>query len=68
MGRDPLNGRYRYVSQESVAGTRKEAEAALSALMAEVGAGGAATQADATVGQLIEQWLDLRRDTLSVTT
>jgi len=67
-GRDPVKGRYRYVSR-TVQGTRKEAEAALAALVTEVttGAGGH-TGTDATVADLVEQWLDLKRDTLSVTT
>jgi integrase len=67
-GRDPVKGRYRYVSR-TVQGTRKEAEAALAALVTQVtiGAGGY-TGTDATLGELVEQWLDLKRDTLSVTT
>jgi hypothetical protein len=67
-GRDPVKSRYRYVSR-TVQGTRKEAEAALAALVTQVttGAGGH-SGTDATVGELIEQWLDLKRDTLSVTT
>jgi integrase len=67
-GRDPVKGRYRYVSR-TVQGTRKEAEAALAALVTQVtdGAGGH-SGTDATVGELIDQWLDLKRDTLSVTT
>lgn len=67
-GRDPVKGRYRYVSR-TVQGTRKEAEAALAALVTQVttGAGGH-SGTDATVGELVEQWLDLKRDTLSVTT
>jgi integrase len=67
-GRDPVKGRYRYVSR-TVHGTRKEAEAALAALVTQVNTGaGGHTGTDATVAELVEQWLDLKRDTLSVTT
>jgi integrase len=67
-GRDPVKGRYRYVSR-TVHGTRKEAEAALAALVVQVNTGaGGHTGTDASVGELVEQWLDLKRDTLSVTT
>jgi integrase len=67
-GRDAVKGRYRYVSR-TVQGTRKEAEAALAALVTEVTTGtGGHAGTDATVGELVEQWLDLKRDTLSVTT
>jgi integrase len=67
-GRDPVRGRYRYVSR-TVHGTRKEAEAALAALVTQVNTGaGGHTGTDATVGELVEQWLDLKRDALSVTT
>lgn len=67
-GRDPVNGRYRYVSR-TVTGTRKEAEAALAALLTTVNTGiGGHTGTDTGVAELIEQWLDLKRDSLSVTT
>jgi hypothetical protein len=66
-GRDPVKGRYRYVSR-TVQGTRKVAEAALAALVSEVTTGtGVHAGTDATVGKLVEQWLDLKRDTLLVT-
>ena len=68
VGRDRVTKRYRHVSQ-SVRGTKKEAEAALAALIAEVRAGrGGHSGTDATVRELVEQWLDIRKDTLSVTT
>jgi integrase len=67
-GRDPVKGRYRYVSR-TVRGTRKEAEAALAALVTLINTGaGGHTGTDASVGELVEQWLDLKRDALSVTT
>ncbi|MGH9228427.1 MAG: tyrosine-type recombinase/integrase [Acidimicrobiales bacterium] len=67
-GRDPVRGRYRYVSR-TMHGTRKEAEAALAALVTQVNSGtGGHAGTDASVGELVEQWLDLKRDTLSVTT
>ena len=63
-----MRGRYRYVSR-TVRGTRKEAEAALAALVTQVNTGaGGHTGTDASVGELIEQWLDLKRDALSLTT
>lgn len=50
-------------------GTRKGAEAALAALLTQVNTGtGGHTGSDASVADLIEQWLDLKRDSLSVTT
>jgi len=68
VGRDPVTKRYRYVSR-SVTGTKKEAHAVLAALVTEVAVGGGQHKGtDATVGELVEQWLELRRDTLSVTT
>jgi integrase len=67
-GRDPATGRLRYVSR-SVRGSKKQAVAALAALVTEVGAGaGGHKGTDATVGELVEQWLELRRETLSLTT
>src|ERR1019366_9010852 len=68
VGRDPVTKRYRYVSQ-SFAGTKKDAEAALAVLLTEVNTSvGGHKGSDATVGELIEQWLGLRRESLSVTT
>lgn len=67
-GRDPLKGTYRYVSR-TVTGNRKEAEGALAALVTELNAGvGAVGGTNVTVAELVEQWLDLKRETLSVTT
>lgn len=67
-GRDPATGKLRYVSR-SVRGTKKQAVAALAALVTEVGAGaGGHKGTDATVGELVEQWLELRRETLSLNT
>jgi len=60
--------RYRYVSR-SVGGTKKDAEAALAALLTEVNSGtGGHKGSDVTIGELVEQWLDLRKESLSVTT
>ncbi|MFN0026848.1 MAG: tyrosine-type recombinase/integrase [Acidimicrobiales bacterium] len=66
-GRDPVSGKHRYVSR-SVRGTKREAEAVMAALLVEVSQGGGRQGTDATMGHLIEQWLDLRKDSLSVTT
>jgi integrase len=67
IGKNPKIGRYLYKSR-SMRGSRKQAEAALQALIAELDAGRRDAPADVSVGELIEQWLDLTRDTLSVTT
>ena len=54
-GRDPVKGRYGYVSR-TVRGTRKEAEGALAALVTQVNAGiGGHSGSDATVAELVEQ-------------
>jgi len=67
-GRDPVTGRSRYISR-TVRGSKREAEAAMAALLIEVRDGRSShTGTDTTIGVLVEQWLDLRRDTLSVTT
>lgn len=67
IGKDPKTGRYVYKSR-TVRGTRRQAEAALRELTAEIEAGGPPAAANVLVGELIEQWLDLKRDALSVTT
>ena len=67
-GRDPLTRRYRYVSR-SFRGSKKEAEVALAQLLTEVSQGrGGYVGADATLAQLVEAWLELKRDSLSPTT
>ncbi len=68
VGRDPVTKRFRSVSR-SFRGTKKDAEGALATLITEVAGGtGGHKGSDATIGHLVEQWLDLRRETLSVTT
>jgi len=66
-GRDPATSRSRYVSR-TVRGSKREAEAALAGLLVGVTQGRDLPTTDATVRDLVEQWLDLRRETLSVTT
>src|SRR4051812_2383917 len=67
-GRDPVTGKVRYVSR-SVRGSKRQAQATMAELLVEVAQGnGGHAGTDATMRTLIEQWLDLRRDTLSVTT
>jgi integrase len=67
-GRDPLTRRYRYVSR-SFRGSKKEAEVALAQLLTEVSQGrGGLVGADTTLAQLVEAWLELKRDSLSPTT
>lgn len=66
VGRDPVSKRWRYVSK-SFKGTKRDAERAMAALLLEVHAGtGRGT--DATMTTLIEEWLDMRKESLSVTT
>lgn len=68
VGRDPLTKRYRYVSR-SFSGPKKEAEAALAQLVVEVASGaGGHSGTDATIKELVERWLDLKRETLAITT
>lgn len=68
LGRDPLTGKYGYLSRTFVGG-RRDAQTALAELVAglasEVHASGAG---GATVADLLEQWLDLVQDRLSPTT
>jgi integrase len=58
--------RWRYVSK-SFHGSKRDAEHTLAALLMEVRSG-AGRGTDATMATLIEEWLDLRKDSLSVTT
>ncbi len=67
-GRDVVTGKPRYVSR-SVKGSKRQAEAALAELLVEVQKNAPAeTEATITIAELVEQWLELRRDRLSVTT
>ena len=63
IGRDPITGKPKYRSR-SVKGTRKEAERKLRELRTEVESSGG----DVTFGQLLTQWIDAARDTMSPTT
>jgi integrase len=68
LGRDPLTGKYPQVSR-TVAGTRRQAQAALAALITEVTQGAQrGGGSDASVADLLAQWLDLVADRLSPTT
>jgi integrase len=66
LGRDPLDGRYRQLSR-TFDGTKREAQRALAELVTEVSAG-RESGANATVGDLLTQWLDLAAAQLSPTT
>jgi integrase len=66
LGRDPLDGRYRKVSR-TVNGSKREAQRALAELVTEVTAG-RESGANATVSDLLAQWLDVAGDQLSPTT
>ena len=68
LGRDPLTGKYHQVSR-TVTGTRRDARAALAELTLEVAhETHVAGASDATVAQLLAEWLDLVQDRLSPTT
>ena len=66
VGRDALTGKPKYRSR-SIKGTRKEAERKLGELCTEVESGRLGG-VDVTFGQLLTQWIDAARDTLSPTT
>jgi len=68
LGRDPLTGAYRQTSRVFEGGKR-EAQKALAELVTQVAHGNfTAGGSDATVAELLAQWLDLVRDRLSPTT
>lgn len=66
VGRDPVTGRKKYLTR-TFRGGKRAAEGALSRFVVEVGGSGHASQ-DATVADLIEQWLLLASPELSPTT
>jgi len=65
-GRDPLTGKYRAVTK-TIRGTRKQAQAALTALQSEVDEG-RHSGTSGSLALLIGQWLDMVRPRLSPTT
>jgi integrase len=65
-GIDPVTNRQKYVTR-TFRGGKREAEEALARLVVEVCGGGHAAQ-DATVGDLLRQWLELTKPELSPTT
>jgi integrase len=65
-GTDPTTGRQKYVTR-TFRGGKRAAEDALARLVIEVSGGGHAAQ-DATVGDLVRQWLELARPELSPST
>lgn len=66
LPRDPISGRPRQTTR-TVTGTKREAQRALSALIAEVAAGEVATST-ATLDELIARWLEVKAERLSPTT
>lgn len=66
VGRDPVTGRKKYLTR-TFRGGKRAAEGALSKFVVEVGGGGHASR-DATVSDLIKQWLQLASPELSPTT
>jgi integrase len=65
-GIDPLSNRQKYVTR-TFHGGKREAQEALARLVVEVSGGGYAAR-DATVGDLLRQWLELAKPELSPTT
>lgn len=65
-GRDPITKRQKYVTR-TFRGGKREAEAVLARLVTEAGSGGYAAT-DTTVGDLINQWLELANRELSPST
>jgi integrase len=65
-GVDPVSSRQKYVTR-TFKGGKRDAEAALSQLVSEVSGGRLAAQ-DATVADLLDQWLDFAKPELSPTT
>jgi hypothetical protein len=65
-GTDPTTGRQKYVTR-TFRGGKRAAEDALARLVIEVSGGGCAAQ-DATVGDLVRQWLELAKPELSPST
>jgi hypothetical protein len=57
-GWDPAAGRYHQVSR-TVRGTKRDAEKVLTQLQAQVDEGGATRRGDATVAELLVEWLDM---------
>jgi integrase len=66
LGRDPLTHRRRQLSR-TVRGTKREAQQALTALVAEVN-NGREVGADLTLSEVLGRWLDLVAEDLSPTT
>jgi integrase len=66
LPRDPTTGRYRQVTR-TVEGTKREAQRALAAFVAEVSAGKHASTAT-TLGEVLDRWLAHVGDRLSATT
>lgn len=66
VGRDPVTGRKKYLTR-TFRGGKRAANEALAKFVTEVGGGAHAAQ-DATVADLIEQWLSLASPELSPTT
>jgi hypothetical protein len=65
-GVDPVTNRQKYETR-IFAGGKRDAEEAVARLVTEVSGGGQTAQ-DATVGNLLGQWLDLAKPEVSPTT
>ena len=61
VGRDPITGRKRYATRTVAARGKREADKALAAFVASVGAGTARPSAAVTFGELVERWADTAR-------
>lgn len=66
LSRDPLTGRARQTTR-TVAGTKRDAQRARSALVAEIAAG-EVSESTATLDELLARWLEVKAERLSPTT
>ena len=66
VGLDPVSGKHKYATR-TFRGGKREAEEAIARMVTEVGGGGHAAH-DATVADLVRQWLDLVEEELSPST
>lgn len=66
LPRDPVTGKPRQTTR-TISGTKRDAQRALSALVAEVDAGNVSAST-ATLDELLDKWLEVKAERLSITT
>ncbi|MGO9912955.1 MAG: tyrosine-type recombinase/integrase [Acidimicrobiales bacterium] len=66
VGNDPVTGRKKYITR-TFRGSKRDAESALSKLVAAASTGGLAAQ-DTTVGDLVDRWFEMAKSELSPST